>query len=261
MRKFSLIVESLFEFDHDLLNSKISDLGKWLVNDLGMRDIIDNFLSPYSSPPSERIINEFDMVSDILKESSMDPGFISSKRRLVLNTKFVLDESGKWHPVNKLNTNYSDISDLLTELIWLGYKNNRDKGIIVYNSILKNPKDGLLFLKPYLPKLIDKYFDVENVKKFTRNILRNTKIGDSVESYIKTNLTKNDFKLLYVGEEGSLVDMLLGCDIICERDDFGVKTIQVKSKINWDTMSYYKVDWIADRSGIYDIKTKRKINI
>ncbi len=62
------------------------------------------------------------------------------------NISYMIDEFGKWYPINKLNTNYSDLSELLTYILNKFFNNTSTN--YFFTKILK--KDvGYLFLKNY----------------------------------------------------------------------------------------------------------------
>ena len=190
------------------------------------------------------------------------PGGINSAR-------LVLDESGNWHHVNKLNTNYSDLSELLVELIKRGCDNNYEKGKIVYDSIMNNPTQGLLNIKPHLKKLIIHYFidkgkGLDDFKKFTNYSTRMSQIGEEAEDRVIAFLESKGMSIAYSGGNGDFLDMIFGTDIIAFSQSLGFKTIQVKSRItDWSKLSHYKVDWVVDASSntIYKLEDKSIVSL
>jgi len=168
--------------------------------------------------------------------------------------------NGEWQPINKLNTNYYDLAELLTDLIYKG--GNKSKNII--QEIINDPNKALTKIKPYLEKLLTKYFeDVEELLNYTKNIQKTSAIGESAEQRVKEHLQNKGFKVEYEGGNGDLIDMVFGTDLIMSHPDFGVKTIQVKANEEAYDKDYEYVDWIiiATPFTIYDNKTKEKIQL
>ncbi len=264
--------------NRDKLFRSIELLGDWLYksNGLGIMKIIDDIFTEYkyTSPLTEDQIIKFNHGLDILKMTSMPDSYINSQLRYklpsgIVSAKLVLDDNGNWHHVNKLNTNYSDISDLLTELIMRGLKNNYEKGRLVYDSIIKDPTNGLLSIKPYLKKLIIYYFvengnGIDDFKLFTQFSTKMSEIGERAEELIKNYFISKDFRIEYSGGNGDFIDMIFGTDLIVSHPDFGYKTVQIKNRIrDWSKLSHYKVDWIAETSPIriYNLTDKTLVNL
>jgi len=175
----------------------------------------------------------------------------------VINNKLVY-LNGEWQPINKLNTNYFDLAELLTELI---YKN---KNNTTFQAIIKDPKTTLMRMKSELKKMIEDYFeDPKMLFDYTKNIQRTTQQGESAERRVKEHLQDSGFKVEYEGGNGDLIDMVFGTDLIMSHPDFGVKTIQVKANEKAYDQDYKYVDWviIASPFTIYDNKTKEKIEL
>jgi hypothetical protein len=156
----------------------------------------------------------------------------------------VYDDSGKWDYINKLNTNYSDLAELLTELFIRGnmvdkLKNKNTLGLMEY---LKSIKDKL-------ERVIDKYIKLDEFKSFVRNTKYLSKVGEKAENDVKNILEKAQINTLYQGGDGDFIDMIFGVDLIVNSggEDF---TIQVKSNENQSIQSrklkkYEKIDFIA----------------
>jgi hypothetical protein len=175
----------------------------------------------------------------------------------VINNKLVY-LNGEWQPINKLNTNYYDLAELLTELI---YKN---KNNTTFQAIIKDPKTTLMRMKSELKKMIEDYFDDPMMLlDYTKNIQRTSQQGESAEQRVKEHLQDKGFKVEYEGGNGDLIDMVFGTDLIMSHPKFGVKTIQVKANEKAYDQDYKYVDWIiiASPFTIYDNKTKEKIEL
>jgi hypothetical protein len=151
---------------------------------------------------------------------------------------------------------------LITDLIYKGGENAKP----TIQSIINNPTEGLKKIKPYIGRLVDKYFEDPNVLlDYTKNIQRASAIGESAENRIKETLEDMGFESEYSGGNGDLIDMTFGTDLIMTHPTHGTKTIQVKnSERAWDRKDAYSyVDWviIANPFTIYDNKTKKPIKI
>ena len=166
--------------------------------------------------------------------------------------------NGEWQPINKLNTNYFDLAEILTELI---YKN---KNNTTFQAIIEDPKTTLMNMKSEIHTMIEEYFDDPKMLfDYTKNIQRTTQQGESAEQRVKEHLQDKGFKVEYEGGNGDLIDMVFGTDLIMSHPDFGVKTIQVKANEKSYDQEYEYVDWviIANPFSIYDNKTKEKIQL
>lgn len=175
----------------------------------------------------------------------------------VINNKLVY-LNGEWQPINKLNTNYFDLAEILTELI---YKN---KNNTTFQAIINDPKTTLMNMKSEIHTMIEEYFDDPKMLfDYTKNIQRTTQQGESAERRVKEYLQNKGFKVEYEGGNGDLIDMVFGTDLIMSHPDFGVKTIQVKANEKSYDQEYEYVDWIiiATPFTIYDNKTKEKIQL
>jgi len=262
--------------DREVLFERIKPLGVWLYKSdgLGMMKIIDDIFTEYKYETSltQEQINNFNKGLEALKKTSMSISYINSQLSYKLpggiqNAKLVLDDNNNWHHVNKLNTNYLDLADLLTELVMRGISRNYEKGKAIYDLIVKNPKDGLLSIKAYLKKLIIFYFidngkGIDDFKSFTEYSKKMSKAGEDSENKVNGFLKHNEFTIVYSGGNGDFIDMIFGCDMIVFRDDYGYKSVQVKTKIDdWSKLSYYKVDWVAEAKPItiYNLEDKTMV--
>jgi hypothetical protein len=104
-----------------ILFSKLSNLKEFLIYNLNMRGIIDNILLDMSSKKNYnkfyqeplKILFETGKYPDIKKYPT---GYWSINLKELVR---VVDANGEYHPVNKLNTNYSDQADLLYDVLEL----------------------------------------------------------------------------------------------------------------------------------------------
>jgi len=282
MKKFSESQMSIFDstepLDFKALFRKIEPLQSWIFksNGLGMMAIIDDIFKEYhyETKINQKQIDKFNHGIELLKKTSMPIEYINSQilNKLpngIKDKKLVLDENGDWHHVNKLNTNYFDLSELLVELIKRGCDNNYEKGKAIYDLIMENPTKGLLSIKTHLKKLIVHYFiergkGLDDFKKFTNYSIRMSKIGEEAEDRVSAFLQSKGLSIAYSGGNGDFLDMIFGTDIIVCLSTNEYKTVQVKNRINdWTKLSHYKVDWVAEANPpkIYNLKDKSIVNL
>jgi len=241
--------------------SKIGSLKGFLSrsNGLDLKTVIEKQISDLETEIPKDLQDKFidcanflESLGKITEDKKND--FIQNN---VINNKLVY-LNGEWQPINKLNTNYFDLAELLTELI---YKN---KNNTTFQAIIKDPKTTLMRMKSELEKMIEDYFDDPTMLfDYTKNIQRTTQQGESAERRVKEHLQDKGFKVEYEGGNGDLIDMVFGTDLIMSHPDFGVKTIQVKANEKAYDQDYKYVDWviIANPFTIYNNKTKEKVQL
>ena len=244
---------------------RIASLKSWLHKDdgLGMKAIINDKLTDLKTDVPDNLKEKFINAANLLQKlgkitERQKNNFINNR---VIGAKLIYVD-GEWQPANKLNTNYSDLAELITDLLYRGGDTARP----FIDGIIVDPKSGLLSLKKYLPRLVGRYFeDSKELLGYTKNIQRSSDIGEVAENEVKSKLEEMGFVSEYTGGNGDLIDMVFGTDLIMSRDDVGTKTIQVKnSEWAWDrNEDYNNVDWviIANPFTIYDNKTKQKVEL
>ena len=247
-----------FSGDANEVCKRINKLGSWLSDykGLNMRKIIDDKLSSLVSPvPEDKKQTYIDALKLIYSTGKYNRDEIIAAKDKIDKSRLVFSD-GEWHFVNKLNTNYSDLSELLTELFVRG-------NVIQKLKNTPNIQDYLLSIKNDISKLLDKYFlNTEEYKNFINNTLVNSSVGEESEQRIEDFLVSNGFNIEYRGGNGDFIDMIFGADIIAKHPKFGLKLIQVKySGPYWESLSKYNVDWVGIGKDlqIYNSKTKQNI--
>lgn len=281
-----------FKFNETLLKYKIENLKNWIYdnNGLGMMNIIysifdsNGYCVDQSDLSKEK--EKFKKDLEYLKKTSFPTYYINMRLKNLNNMKIVkVNQNGeyKWHFVNKLNTNYSDLTDLLVFVIKKMVNDENDNikkfGINVYNNIINDPKLGLLEIKNRIEKIITYYLiknsesDLVNGKKglgdfmkFTKNIINSSYKGQHAEDAVERYLILEGFDILVKGGDGDFIDMLYGVDMVVYREDIGYKSIQIKTyKPKTEYLDRYKTDWLIvyrnNFSQIIDIKTKQIIKL
>ena len=117
---------------------------------------ISNFAFIDALPFAFSINNSFE---DIIKKS--DGTYYTKK---LTNCSLVKDENGDWDYVNKLNTNYNDLSELLTTLFLKGGKIEEltKMNTAEIKTYLLNLRKNNVLLKLFM-----KYFTIDEYKDFT----------------------------------------------------------------------------------------------
>ena len=231
---------------HKELCFNLYTLGTFLYKDLGLKNIINQKirlmgdvkdLNEKYQEPLELVYNtgRFD---DIRKE---DGKYYTNK---LVDVSTLYDEGGAWHYVNKLNTNYADLAELLTELFIRGniadkLSNKNKLGLKKYLSSIKNK----------LINVLDKYISLDEYKSFIRNSKHLSQKGEQAEDDVRKILESFGMKTLYTGGHGDFIDMLYGIDLIM---DYKGKNylIQVKNTEDQALKSaeyprYRKLDYFA----------------
>ena len=209
---------------------------------LGIEKIIDEILDPLKINIRQEEINKHIFGINLLKNNGniseiQHNNFIKNlpNRKLVYtNNNREIDSNGVWNYVNKLNTNYSDIADILTELLIRSYTNGSLTSKNIIDSLLSKDSDEeskniLLKHKHKIPQLFTTYLTSPmELLNFTNNIKVNSDYGEKLENNIIKKLKSNGAELLYQGGNGDFIDMLLSVDFIIKTKK-GISTIQSKS--------------------------------
>jgi hypothetical protein len=209
---------------------------------LGIEKIIDKILDPLKSNIRQEEIDKHIFGINLLKNNGniseiQHNDFIKNlpNRKLVYtNNNGEIDSNGVWNYVNKLNTNYSDIADILTELLIRSYTNGSLTSKIIIDSLLSKDSDEeskniLLKHKHKIPQLFTTYLTSPmELLNFTNNIEVNSDYGEKLENNIIKKLKSDGAELLYQGGNGDFIDMLLSVDFIIKTKK-GISTIQSKS--------------------------------
>lgn len=258
---------------------KIDPLKSWLYYNTGLNlmIIINEVLEQYKTPLEQSEIDDFNKGIDILRKSSMiqyDIDKILEKKLPggITSVKLVKKSDGSYSYLNKLNTNYTALANLLTDMIVKSIEINREKGLGFYEKLIQDPQKALLSIQKFLKRLILNYFPtLESLEVYSKYIMKSSEIGEFSEKKVADFLQRLGYTILYQGGNGNFIDMIFGCDIICQKEDeigdlySGIKTIQVKSYLpKMDDLKYYKVDWVSygyNNVNFFDLKTKTPIII
>jgi hypothetical protein len=240
--------------DENELCHKIGNLKTFLHNDygLGLKNIINSKLEEMMElkDVNQKYQLPLKLLYDTKKYTQSGKyDYISEnggyyENEILKSVNRVFDTNGKFDYINKLNTNYSDLAELLTELLKRGnmvQKLNKKDALGV--------KNYLSSIKDKLEKVLDKYIDISEYRSFVRNTTVLSQIGEQAENDVRDILEKYGMKTLYQGGDGDFIDMLFGTDLIIS-DGGKTTTIQVKSKENQaksdlSSWNYKKVDFLV----------------
>lgn len=224
------------------LFQKLEKLKYWIVEKryFGFIDIIDAKLKPIKKEIKQKDIEKSTEGADILfsegkkiSKSTYD-SFIRklSQKKLV----YINDE---WHFVNKLNTNYSDISKLISDIIFEDIGNNPNGiGGEILSRLSKSSseitdKKILMYFKPQIVSLFDKYIkEPQQLFDYTERSKTASEEGEKIENSVLEKLKDLEYKEVYQGGNGDFIDMIFSVDLIVKDKDGKIVTIQVKSSGN-----------------------------
>ena len=225
MKKYSeLILESLLarpSFVYKLGMSR-----DFITYKCGMYEAINKLVSENSTP--KNFNTDYQKGLSLLYKTGKysdikDNGGIYNTFKLN-NLNKVLDSAGKWHPVNKLNTNSFDQAELLYDLY---------KSIGVYDEVgsIQNEDDLKKWVMEYnssvdLYTLIKNNVDFKNYTSWNR---KNSVAGEIAEDKVRQMLESKGCQVLYQGGDGDFIDMIYGVDLIVSKND-KIYTVQVKNK-------------------------------
>lgn len=240
------------DYNQKKLCQNLYKIGKWLVDDYGLKEVINELLSKHKI--TDDSIDEYQDALKILKETGrFDDIFIEDgkyRHEKFKSTSLVYDINGEYHYVNKLNTNRGDLSELLTKIIFekkLGYVSNYTEDDL---------KEFLIKHRNIIVDYINEKFNIDDIKEFTRNSKSNTEYGEKVEKYVESILNKSGFKTVVESKgNGDFIDMIFGIDLIM---DYKGRIIlcqvkpTVKQSISASENNYYRrIDYfISPVSGI-----------
>jgi len=219
----------------------LNSLEEWIYysSGLGMEKTIDDILDSKKSKLSESEIEDNIKGAKILLDNrKISQSSYDYFVKHISDRKLVYDENGNWIQVNKLNTNYSDLSQLLTDFLFDSASQGglSSKQILELINDTSNPekiKDILIYHKNrLLSKLKEKYSESpEELFDYVGNSTKNSEDGERLENEVRDRFLSKPYfdQLLYQGGNGNFVDMIFSVDLIVRVKNGSVYTIQVKS--------------------------------
>lgn len=220
--------------------SKLNNLRSWLSDSygLGLMGVINTILEPLKTGIGNSEIEKYkEGVSILLKHGKISEVSHNNFLKSLENRKLVYGDDGRWSQVNKLNTNYSDLSELLTDFLFDSYGEGGPSSKKILEVIGEGDsnkiKTALEFYKKQLSdKIIEKYTkSPEKLFDYVKNSTKNSRWGEKVENDAKEWLLSRPkvSKIIYQGGDGDFIDMVFSIDLIAEMVNGEVFTFQVKS--------------------------------
>ena len=228
----------------------ISDLRYFLVDDLRLKSDIMKLLEELGTAADRN--NEYQLGLSILYKTGKFPDikYVDGKYETLKfkNLFQVRSESGEYDPVNKLNTNYSDLAELLYDII---EKEGKIESIEYLDSVKLKAWLSNFTRTNSIIDLIKKH-NID-LRKYITNNRRNSELGEINENFVKDRLLQLGCKVLYQGGDGDFVDMIYGIDLIVEKEVSGeskIFLVQVKSserdiEYALGKYQYNNIDWFA----------------
>lgn len=229
---------------------KLNSLGKWiqLEEGLNLRNVVDKILLDLKNNIQGKDIEDNIKGANILvsygkiteKQYQYFIGTLNKKKLVYVDDEGNLDPNGKWHYVNKLNTNYSDLSDLLSTYLERAKNLGSPAAKEIIDRISNTSdteiiKNILLKYKNNFNILFEKYLvNKKDLMNFTKNSIEFSKRGEKTETDVANAFVNKGDEILYRGGNGNFIDMDFSVDLIIKTPNSGinkevVKTIQVKS--------------------------------
>lgn len=225
----------------------LSNLKYWIYKDygLGFQKAVEGVIATMSVTINFNDDNKYQLPLRLLKKTGRfdnpnDYRFIDRLpdgryyAKCIDNFKQVLDVNGDYDPVNKLNTNYSDLAELIYDII------SQEEPSLIISSLKLDQKSFKEVLSKFfngkdLGELI--YKNIPDIRKYVSHNRVMTSIGDSVENFIKDKFesleTKDGvkaYRCVYHGGDGDPIDMVYGVDLIIGRiGTHNFKLVQVKA--------------------------------
>jgi hypothetical protein len=218
----------------------LNGLGEWMYKPSGLdlEKAINNILKPLKSKIGKKEIEKYINGANILfKNKKIDKWLYGNFVNNLKNEELVYDENREWHPVNKLCTNYTDLSVLLTDFLF----DSLEKGGIASKQILETINKGNKveikdILKINQSSLFKKFIQTysESPKEllgYIGNSIGKSEIGERLEDEVRDKLMSPPYsaEILYQGGSGDFIDMKFSIDLIVKFPNGTVNTIQVKS--------------------------------
>jgi hypothetical protein len=221
------------------LCEKFNNLGYQLSDNsgLGMQSMVDAETDKHKTNIPEDLKNQFiEGLRLLYKTGKYSRNYIIQIKNMIDEARLVYKD-GEWHHVNKLNTNYSDLAELLTCYLYDTKREELNTIIDLFDK--QSPRQVVSYIKPMLDGFKD-YFSLDELMTFTRNTVKNTEVGEMAEDVVVDLLKSNGLSIDYVGGNGDFLDMKFGVDIITD-----MKLVQVKASVNSVKRIRKEIDWVA----------------
>lgn len=157
----------------------------------------------------------------------------------------------EWSQVNKLDTNYTDSVNFIMDIIKMSKTFSVER---MYESLIKGDDSQLVSILDKISSYPDIIYDrlLTDPEPYTINSRYYSKQGEDVEQFIEELMEKDGWTLVHRGGDGDPIDVLLGIDLIMEKNG-QLKTIQCKKV--WD-ITYMPSTMMNPDGGAFRISGK-----
>jgi len=137
-----------------------------------------------------------------------------------------VDGNLEWDPVNKLDTNYSDLAVLITDIV-------EKSKTFTSEDLLNDLNDGNIHILQNVVDVVSNYPEILYDKFISKSDLYTTQSlyyslqGEEIEDFVLNSMLDCGWELIHKGGGGDIIDVFLGIDLIMEKDG-ELKTIQCK---------------------------------
>ena len=226
-------------FNREEIKNKLNNLYNFLHSreGLGLQSVIDGLLKPIEKPIPESDKRE---VMGWLFKLQSHGKFDKNKLNYLIRSLHGLrrvEVDGKWHIVNKLNTNYTLLAELVTDLLFESESNDVLQEISESNSE-KELQNILLKNKDLIKNLFIENFEPNDLVEIADNKLgESDRIGLATENEVVEWLKNKDWgggnymKVERQGGDGDFIDMKLTADLIVSFNG-RYRIVQVKTSAN-----------------------------
>lgn len=198
----------------EIICKLISNQGPYLYKSdgLGFQSKIEDILNKIGSkidynPKKQdilKILYDSGKYDNSYRSISLKNGYYHTDT-LIINQ--VLDSNGNYDPVNKLNTNWFDIAELIYDIL---ESNGKESDLLGMNY------GGVRsYLKNYFDKMnVDSILNSIDIRKYVQNNRARTKIGEEAEDFVRDCFIMKGMNCVFQGGDGDPIDMVYGIDLI-----------------------------------------------
>lgn len=226
-------------FNREEIKNKLNNLYNFLHRreGLGLQSVIDGLLKPIEKPIPESDKREvMGWLFKLHSQGKFDKNKLNYLIRSLHGLRRV-EVDGKWHIVNKLNTHYTLLAELITDLLFESESNDVLQEISESNSE-KELQDILLKNKDLIKNLFIENFEPNDLVEIAGNKLgESDRIGLATENEVVEWLNNKDWgggnymKVERQGGDGDFIDMKLTADLIVSFNG-RYRIVQVKTSPN-----------------------------
>jgi hypothetical protein len=198
----------------EIICKLISNQGPYLYKSDGLgfqskiQDVLDKLSTKIDYNPKKqdilKILYDSGKYHNSYRAITLSNGYYKTDK-LIVNQ--VLDSDGNYDPVNKLNTNWSDIAELIYDILELN--GNADDLLKIRYSDIKS------YLKNYFDKIdVEPILNTIDIRKYIQNNRVKSIIGEEAENFVRDCFIMKGMNCIFQGGDGDPIDMVYGIDLI-----------------------------------------------